>query len=109
MSTDWGWTAQFVHGFTRHWSLKDSGMARRGFCRTGQVARVLGLSTHQVRRLCETGLIVAELGPGGHWRIPVSEVARLQKDGVVLIPSAVDDLQGEESESEGKSGGMNKV
>jgi hypothetical protein len=52
---------------------------------------------------------VAELGPGGHWRIPVSEVARLQKDGVVLIPSAVDDLQGEESESEGKSGGMNKV
>jgi|HubBroStandDraft_2_1064218.scaffolds.fasta_scaffold07669_1 hypothetical protein len=84
-------------------------MARQGFCRTGQAAKVWGLSSHQVRRICETGLVVAELGPGGHWRIPVSEVVRLQKDGVPLIPSAVDDRQREGSESEHKSGGMIKV
>lgn len=88
---------------------KVNGMARQGFCRTGQVAKVLGLSAHQVRRLCETGLVVAELGPGGHWRIPVSEVVRLQKDGVPLIPSAVDDRQREGRESENKSGAMIKV
>ena len=70
---------------------------------------MLGLSAHRVRLLCETGLLVAELGPGGHWRIPVSEVVRLQKDGVPLIPSAVDDPQREESESENKSRGMIKV
>jgi len=84
-------------------------MARQGFCRTGQVAKALGLSAHQVRRLCETGLVEAELGSGGHWRISVSEVVRLQKDGVPLIPSAVDDPEREDSESQNKNGAMIKV
>jgi hypothetical protein len=73
------------------------------------VAQALGLSAHQVRRLCETGLVEAELGPGGHWRIFASEVARLQNEGIPLIPSAVDDSQPKERESEKKSGGMVKA
>ena len=77
-------------------------MAKQGFCRTGKVAQALGLSAHQVRRLCETGLVRAEPGPGGHWRIPASEVARLQTEGIPLIPSAVDDSQPEEREPENK-------
>jgi hypothetical protein len=84
-------------------------MARQGFCRTGQAAKELGLSGHQVRRLCETGLVEAKLGPGGHWRIPVSEVVRLQKDGFPLIPSAVGDPEREECESESKSSAIIRV
>jgi hypothetical protein len=68
-------------------------MAKQGIYRTGRVAEVLGLSPHQVRRLCETGLIQAELGPGGHWRIPATEVARLQKEGAPPIPSATNDAE----------------
>jgi hypothetical protein len=81
-------------------------MAKQGFCRTGQVAQALGLSAHQVRRLCETGLVKAERGPGGQWRVAAHEVARLQKEGVLLIPSAVDDLQPEKREPRNKSGAM---
>jgi hypothetical protein len=84
-------------------------MARQGLCRTGQVAKVLGLSAHQVRRLCETGMVEAELGPGGHWRIPVSEVVRLQKDGIPLIPSAVDNPERQNSEYKNKSVAMIKA
>ena len=84
-------------------------MARQGFCRTGQVAKALGRSPHQVRRLCETGMIAAELGPGKHWRIPVSEVLRLQKDGIPLIPSAVNNPEQEESGSDNKSVAMIKA
>src|SRR5690349_2714967 len=81
-------------------------MTKQGFCRTGQAGKALGLSAHQVRRLCESGLVEAELGPGGHWRIPVREVARLQKEGIPLIPSAVDDSGPEEGEFETRSRAM---
>jgi hypothetical protein len=54
-------------------------------------------------------MVEAELGPGGHWRIPVSEVVRLQKEGVPLIPSAVDNPERENSESENKSVAMIKA
>ena len=84
-------------------------MTKQGFCRTGQAGKALGLSAHQVRRLCESGLVAAELGPGGHWRIPVREVARLQKEGVPLIPSAVDDSEPEEGEFEARSTAMVNV
>jgi len=79
------------------------------FYRTGQVAKVLGLSTHQVRRLCETRLVKGELGPGGHWRIPASEIARLQKEGVPLIPSAVDESDPVGGEMGSKSGARIKA
>jgi len=63
-------------------------MAKEGIYRTGKVAESLGLSPHQVRRLCETGLIAAKPGPGGQWQIAATEVARLQSDGIPPIPSA---------------------
>jgi len=84
-------------------------MAKQGFCRTGQVAQALGLSAHQVRRLCETGLVDAELGSGGQWRITASEVGRLQRDGVPLIPSAVDDSEPDGGKFETKSRAMINV
>ena len=73
-------------------------MAKQGIYRTGRVAELLGLSPHQVRRLCETGLIDAELGPGRHWRIPAEEVARLQREGTPPIPSATNDAPLEDRE-----------
>ena len=54
--------------------------------RTGQLARVLGVSSYQIRRLAETGLIEAEYS-GKQWRIPARELERLQRDGVPEIPA----------------------
>ena len=54
--------------------------------RTGQAAKVLGLSSYQVRRLAESGLIGAEY-TGSQWRIPAGEVDRLLKDGIPEIPA----------------------
>lgn len=68
-------------------------MAKEGVFRTGRVGLMLRLSRHQVRRLCETGLIEAELGPGRQWRIPSREVVRLQKEGVPPVPSATNEAQ----------------
>src|SRR6266481_6096994 len=56
------------------------------FYRTGQAAKALGLSSYQIRRLAESGLIQAEYS-GSQWRIPGSEVDRLFKDGVPEIPA----------------------
>jgi len=54
--------------------------------RTGQLARVLGVSSYQIRRLAEAGLIEAEYS-GKQWRIPARELERLQKEGVPEIPA----------------------
>jgi hypothetical protein len=47
----------------------------------GQVARMLGsgVSSHRIRRLCESGVLAAELTDGNRWQIPASEVERLQE------------------------------
>jgi hypothetical protein len=57
--------------------------------RTGQAAKQLGISTHAMRRLMETGIVEAELTNSGQWKIPVSEVERLQNDGLPPIPQAL--------------------
>lgn len=57
--------------------------------RTGQAAKMLGISSHKLRRLAETGLIDAELTASGQWNIPAAEVARLQAEGVPPIPSTI--------------------
>lgn len=57
-----------------------------GYYATGTAAKALGLSSYHVRRLCETGLIRAELTGGDHWRIPVSEVVRIKREGIPPIP-----------------------
>jgi len=45
--------------------------------RVGEVARLLGVSPTTVRRWILSGRIRAERTPGGHYRIPESEVRRL--------------------------------
>src|SRR4051812_115444 len=58
----------------------------RAFFSTGQAAQELGTSIPKVRALCETGMIEAEVTPGNQWRVPVSEVERLKRDGLPPIP-----------------------
>lgn len=54
--------------------------------RTGQVARMLSASPYHIRRLCEAGMVEAELTDGRRWRIPSREVERLKRDGLPPIP-----------------------
>jgi hypothetical protein len=56
------------------------------YYRTGQAAKQLDASSYQIRRLCECGLIDAELTSGKQWRIPASEVVRLRREGVPPVP-----------------------
>lgn len=56
------------------------------FYSTGQVANRLGVTLATVRLLCEFGLIAAEKTPGGQWRVPASEVERIERDGLPPIP-----------------------
>lgn len=56
------------------------------FYSTGQVARQLDTSLAAIRILCENRVIAAETTPGGHWRVPASEVERLKRDGLPPIP-----------------------
>lgn len=44
---------------------------------TGEVARLLGVDYVTVARWARDGKIKAVRTPGGHWRIPESEVKRL--------------------------------
>jgi hypothetical protein len=52
-----------------------------GFYTPAQVARRLGagISSHRVRRLCETGWLAAELTDGNRWLISESEAERLRE------------------------------
>src|SRR5580700_9798260 len=56
------------------------------FYSTGQVARQLGTTLAAVRVLCENRVIAAETTPGGHWRVPASEVERLKRNGLPPVP-----------------------
>ena len=60
------------------------------YYRTGQAAAVLGISSYAIRRLCAAGLVEAEFS-GRQWRIPVSELDRLKREGVPPIPGLTDD------------------
>jgi excisionase family DNA binding protein len=56
------------------------------FYSTGQVARQLGTTLAAIRILCDNRVISAQTTPGGHWRVPASEVDRLKRDGLPPIP-----------------------
>ena len=56
------------------------------FYSTGQVARQLGTTLATIRILCENRVLAAETTPGGHWRVPASEVERLKREGLPPIP-----------------------
>jgi len=58
-----------------------------------------------VRRLCEGGQVRAERSEGGQWKIPCSEVERIQKEGVSEIPSSIEwDLGEDREEEDGRPG-----
>src|SRR5215471_8808896 len=57
------------------------------YFRSGQAAKFLQISSRDMRRLCELGMIEAEFSDGRQWRIPTSEVEKLQRLGVPPIPS----------------------
>ena len=56
------------------------------FYSTGQAARQLGTTLAAIRVLCENRVVAAETTPGGHLRVPASEVERLKRDGLPPIP-----------------------
>jgi hypothetical protein len=50
----------------------------------------------QLRRnpqLCQAGAVEAELTSGNQWKIPISEIARLQKEGVPPIPQRLSEQE----------------
>jgi hypothetical protein len=49
---------------------------------TGQAAQQLSASQAQIRALCESGAVEVETTPGGQYRIPAGELARLQREGL---------------------------
>src|SRR6266849_862210 len=69
-----------------------------GCYRSGQAAKMWGISAHLVRRLCEAGLIETERTVGGQWKIPHSEIERIKKEGVPEIPSSIEPDQDEREE-----------
>src|SRR5689334_6384721 len=56
-----------------------------GIYRTGQAARLLNVSNHHIRRLCEARLVSASM-VDGRWQIPASAVQKLKKEGIPPIP-----------------------
>ena len=58
--------------------------------RSGQAAKILGVSAHALRRLAEAGLVDAEY-TGSQWRFRVEEIERLQRDGLPPLPAMDDD------------------
>jgi hypothetical protein len=60
-------------------------MTEESYLRTGQVAKRLGRSSYEVRRLLECGLIQGEY-TGNQWRIALREVERLEREGVPDVP-----------------------
>ncbi len=58
--------------------------------RSGQAAKLLGVSAHALRRLAEAGLVDAEY-TGSQWRFPAEEIQRLQREGLPPLPAIEED------------------
>ncbi len=65
------------------------------FFSTGRAARALGVTQAQIRALCQSNAIAAEVTDGGQWRLPRAEVERLKRDGLppVALPLPADTSQ----------------
>jgi hypothetical protein len=61
--------------------------------RIGQAAAQLGVSPHHLRQLCKAGLVEAEQSAAGQWRVPLSEIERLQSEGVPPAPIFLEEQQ----------------
>lgn len=59
--------------------------------RIGQAAARLGVSPHHLRQVCKSGLAEAEQSPGGQWRIPLTSIERMEREGVPAIPTFIED------------------
>lgn len=70
-------TVENAHGNPYGWD-----MANSLYFTTGQAAQQLNASQAQIRALCESGAIEVETTPGGQYRIPAGELARLRRDGL---------------------------
>jgi excisionase family DNA binding protein len=73
--------------------------------RIGQAAARLGVSAHHLRQLCRFGLLEAEQSPGGQWRVPLSEIERLEKEGVPAAPTFIDEESAPEENDVTESSG----
>ena len=58
--------------------------------RSGQAAKILGVSAHALRRLAEAGLVDADF-TGSQWRFSVEEIQRLQREGLPPLPAIEQD------------------
>jgi hypothetical protein len=47
------------------------------------------VTAHHLRALCKCGLIEAEQSAGGQWRIPLTEIERLEREGVPAAPTFI--------------------
>ena len=54
--------------------------------RSGQAAKLLGVSAHTLRRLAEAGLVDADF-TGSQWRFSVEEIQRLRREGLPPLPA----------------------
>ena len=59
--------------------------------RIGQAAARLGITNHHMRELCKSGEVEAEQSPGGQWRVPLTSLERLEREGVPPIPTYIED------------------
>ena len=58
--------------------------------RSGQAAKLLGVSAHVLRRLAEASLVDADF-TGSQWRFPAEEIQRLQREGLPPLPAMEED------------------
>jgi excisionase family DNA binding protein len=54
---------------------------RRSETSAAEAARRLGLHKATIARACQAGKLQARRTPGGHWRVPSSEIERLAQVG----------------------------
>ncbi|MDP2999600.1 MAG: hypothetical protein Q8N47_19070 [Bryobacterales bacterium] len=67
-------------------NVAENSATREEVYRSGIAAKFLGISSYQLRRLCEAGLVRAEITASGQWLLPASEIARLQEEGIPPLP-----------------------
>jgi hypothetical protein len=67
--------------------------------RLGQAAAELGTSRYGLMRLCQLAMVEAERTPGGHWRIPCSEIERLKAEGLPTVPALMSAEEAEDPRS----------
>jgi hypothetical protein len=57
--------------------------------RLSQAAAQLSTSRYVLLKLCQLAMVEAERTPGGHWRIPCTEIERLKAEGLPVVPALI--------------------